>query len=248
MYYIFLPYMVFETKMPLTVSHCHTILIENVCRLSCKSILPTMFIKMCVKLKHIHLASYVEVEKLTSKVNAALRQTYMMSKISLNLCKFSPGICFKLLGFRIRKIIEPCNSFLAKVRESQLPWVSKTQGESGKFAKKIGWKPWSSVTQFCRIHSCKTLFAKSKLTNLKYSGGGLGGGGCGSEKYIYPNPLCLKFFWYSPYSGRECLACPPPGYQDEVYLAWFSPGLLYSHLSEKTTNWAMLPILVNFTN
>ena len=36
----------------------------------CKLMLPTMFIKMCVKLKHIHLASYVEVEKLTSKVNA----------------------------------------------------------------------------------------------------------------------------------------------------------------------------------
>ena len=34
----------------------------------CKSMLPTMFIKMCVKLKHIHLASYVEVETLTSKV------------------------------------------------------------------------------------------------------------------------------------------------------------------------------------
>ena len=38
----------------------------------CKSMLPTMFIKMCVKLKHIHLVSYVEVEKLTSEVNAAL--------------------------------------------------------------------------------------------------------------------------------------------------------------------------------
>ena len=33
---------------------------------------PTMFIKMCVKLEHIHLASYVEVEKRTLKVNAAL--------------------------------------------------------------------------------------------------------------------------------------------------------------------------------
>ena len=68
----FLPCVVFKAEMPLTVFHCHTILIENVCRLLCKSMLPTMFIKMCVKLKHIHLASYVEVEKLTSKVNAAL--------------------------------------------------------------------------------------------------------------------------------------------------------------------------------
>ena len=72
MNYIFLPWLVHKTKMPLTVFHCHTILIENVCRLLCKSMLPTMFIKMCVKLKHIHLASYVEVEKLTPKVNAPL--------------------------------------------------------------------------------------------------------------------------------------------------------------------------------
>ena len=33
--------------------------------------LPTMFTKMCVKLKHIYLASYVEEEKRTLKVNAA---------------------------------------------------------------------------------------------------------------------------------------------------------------------------------
>ena len=39
--------------------------------LMCKSMLTPMFIKMYVKLKHIHLASNVEVEKLTSKVNAA---------------------------------------------------------------------------------------------------------------------------------------------------------------------------------
>ena len=52
----FLPCMVYKTKMHLTVFHWHTILIENACRLSCKSMLPTMFIKMCVKLKHIYLA------------------------------------------------------------------------------------------------------------------------------------------------------------------------------------------------
>ena len=71
MHYIFLPYVVYKTKMPFTVFTCHTILMENVCRLLFKSMLPTMFIKIYVKLKHIHLASYVEVEKLTSKVNAA---------------------------------------------------------------------------------------------------------------------------------------------------------------------------------
>ena len=34
--------------------------------------LPTMFIMLCVKLNYIRLASYLGVEKLTSKVNAAL--------------------------------------------------------------------------------------------------------------------------------------------------------------------------------
>ena len=72
MHYIFFPCMVHKTKMPLTVFHCHTILLENICRLFCKSIVPTMFIRMCVKLKHIHLASYVEAEKLNSRVNVAL--------------------------------------------------------------------------------------------------------------------------------------------------------------------------------
>ena len=48
--------------------------------------------------------------------------------------------------------------------------------------------------------------------------------------------------------GRECFACPLPGYQDQGYLAWFSPDLLYSHVSEKSTNWVMLSISVNFTN
>ena len=70
--HFFLPWVVCKTKMPLTVFRCHTVLTENACRLLSKSVLPTTFIKMCIKLKHIHLASYVEVEKLNSKVNAAL--------------------------------------------------------------------------------------------------------------------------------------------------------------------------------
>ena len=45
MHYIFLPFMVHKTKMSLTIFHCHTILTENVCRLLCNSMLPTMF--MC---------------------------------------------------------------------------------------------------------------------------------------------------------------------------------------------------------
>ena len=51
----FFPCVVFKAKMPLTVFNCRTILIENVCRLLCKSMLPIMFIKLCVNLKHIHL-------------------------------------------------------------------------------------------------------------------------------------------------------------------------------------------------
>ena len=72
MHYIFLTLCGVKTKMPLTVLNCHTILIENVCRLLCKSMLPSMFVKLCVKLKHIDLVAYVGVEKLTLKVNAAL--------------------------------------------------------------------------------------------------------------------------------------------------------------------------------
>ena len=102
-HYIFLPCMVYKTKLPLTVLHCHTVLIENVWRLLCKSMLPSMFIKMCVRLKHILWVSNVELEKLTWKVNAALWSTYIMSTISLKFCKFSPWISFKFLGFRLRK-------------------------------------------------------------------------------------------------------------------------------------------------
>ena len=66
--HIFLPCVVFKTKMSFAVFNCHIILIENLCRVLCKSMLPTMFNKLCVKLKHIHLTSYLGVEK----VNAAL--------------------------------------------------------------------------------------------------------------------------------------------------------------------------------
>ena len=72
MHYIFLTLCGVKTKLPLTVLNCHTMLIENVCRLLRKSMLPTMVIKLCVKLKYIHQASPVGVEKLTSKVNSAI--------------------------------------------------------------------------------------------------------------------------------------------------------------------------------
>ena len=53
------------------------------------------------------------------------------------------------------------------------------------------------ITQFCRILSRKSLFAKSKLTNLKNTGvgGGGGGGGEGVQESMYiQNPLCLEIF------------------------------------------------------
>ena len=99
----FLPCVVYKTKMPLTVFHCHTVLIENVWRLLCKSMFPRVYIKMCVKLKHILWGSNVELQKLTWNVNAALWSTYIMSKISLKFCRSSPWISFKFLGFRLRK-------------------------------------------------------------------------------------------------------------------------------------------------
>ena len=123
----------------------------------------------------------------------------------------------------------------------------KPRDSQGILLKKIGQKPRRNVTQFCRIRSRKRLFAKSKMTNLKNSGGA-----GSSEKYTYQNPFCLEFFWYIwpilRKGGRECLACPSPGYQDQGYLALFSLDLLYSLFSEKSTNWVMLPILGNFTN
>ena len=101
------------------------------------------------------------------------------------------------LNLELVKMCEPCNLFLAKVRESQGTWVPKSQGESGNFAKKTALKPWSDVTQFCRIHRGKILFSKSKLTNLKNFGWFF-------QKSIYIlKPPCLEFFWYSPYSAKE---------------------------------------------
>ena len=74
----------------------------------------------------------------------------------------------------------------------------KARESHGILLERIGQKPWRSATQFCRICSRKSLFVKSKLTNLKNSGGA-----GGSEKYTYQNLFCLEFFWYSPYSGKE---------------------------------------------
>ena len=71
------------------------------------------------------------------------------------------------------------------------------------------------------------------------------------QKIIYiqiPSVWSFSGIAHTQEKKKGVTACPPPGYQDQSYLPWFSPDLLYSHLSEKSTNWAMFPILVNFTN
>ena len=51
---------------------------------------------------------------------------------------------------------EPCNSI--KVRELE----SQSQGKSGNFAKKVGWKPWHGNEVLCKF--CSTLVFSGKIT------------------------------------------------------------------------------------
>ena len=92
------------------------------------------------------------------------------------------------LDLELGKKCEPCNPFLAKVRESQGTWVPKSQGESGNVTKEIGLKPWRGVMQFCRIHSGKILFSESKFTNIKKLLGFFF-----SKVYISSNPSVWNF-------------------------------------------------------
>ena len=125
-------------------------------------------------------------DKHTSRVKSPWNYVNLMLEYPLNS-----------LDLELEKMCELCNSFLAKVRESQGTWVPKSQGESGDFAKKIALKPWRGVTQFRRIHSGKILFSKSKLTNLESFGGFF------QESIYILKPLCLEFFWYSLYLAKE---------------------------------------------
>ena len=52
------------------------------------------------------------------------------------------------------------------------------------------------ITQFCRILSRKSLFAKSKLTNLKNTGVGGEGGGVGGRRF---RKVCIS---KTPYVWR----------------------------------------------
>ena len=61
------------------------------------------------------------------------------------------------LDLELGKMCEPCNSFLAKVRESQGTWVPKSQGESENFAKKLGWnleRVSHNFAEFTVVKSC----------------------------------------------------------------------------------------------
>ena len=110
MHYTFLFCVVYKIKMPLTVFYCHTILIENVCRLLCKSMLRNMFIKMCVKLRHIRFAPYVEVKKLTSSYG----KHTSWAKSPWNYVHFLPESCLNSSNLDLGKMYERCNSFQGK--------------------------------------------------------------------------------------------------------------------------------------
>ena len=64
------------------------------------------------------------------------------------------------MNFDLGKIIEPFNSFLAKARENQGIRVPKSQGESGNFAKKIGWKPEEVSHNFAEFAVVKARFLR----------------------------------------------------------------------------------------
>ena len=91
------------------------------------------------------------------------------------------------------------------------------------------------------------MFTKSKLTNIKDSEEERGGEG-GTEKYTFQAPCVLSFSGIAHtqerIQGVPCMSSTRISRSG----SWFSPDPLYSHLSEKSTNWEMLPILVNFAN
>ena len=83
-----------------------------------------------------------------------------MKKISLKLCKFLLDSSLNSLDLDLGKIIETCNSFVAKVRESQETWVPKSQGESGNFAKKLGGNPEGVSHNFAEIAVVKACLLR----------------------------------------------------------------------------------------
>ena len=123
-----------------------------------------------------------------------------MSKSSLKFYNF------KLLGFKDRKNVWTMSFISGESQGKSRSLRPKKPGRARELCqKKIGLKPWTGVTQFCRNHSGRILFSKSKLTNLKNSARFF-------QKSIYIlKPHCLELFWYNPYSvkRRQRVPCMP---------------------------------------
>ena len=81
-----------------------------------------------------------------------------------------------------------------KVRELESQKVRESLGTA---LTKNGWKTWRGVTQFWRNCRAESLFAKSKVTNLKDSRVFLQ-----KSIHILKTP-CLEFFWNSSNSWKE---------------------------------------------
>ena len=86
------------------------------------------------------------------------------------------------------------------------------------------------------------MFSKGKVTNLKFPRVFI-------RKVYISSPPPTPVWRFSGIAQYSCLTCPPPGYQDQAYLAWFKARCtLDCHWPGKSANWATSPILVNFTN
>ena len=64
------------------------------------------------------------------------------------------------MDLELGKICEPCNSFLAIVRERQGTWDPKSQGDSGNFPKKLGWNPEGVSHNFAEFTVVKSWFLR----------------------------------------------------------------------------------------
>ena len=108
----------------------------------------------------------------SSGIRCGSRETYLKGKMQpydkytswvkspWNYVNFLLDSPLNSLDFHLGKIIEPFNSFLAKARESQGTRVPKSQGESGNFAKKTGWKPDEVSHNFAEFAVVKARFLR----------------------------------------------------------------------------------------
>ena len=100
-------------------------------------------------------------------------------KSSWNYVNFFLESSRNSLNLDLGKMCEPFNSFLAKVRERQETWVSKSQGKSRTLAKQIGWNSRPTLRQAYHnvlsfAHCCFLIYindiSESLTTNVKLSG------------------------------------------------------------------------------